>query len=86
MPAITDQAAISRDERTLFSLPAKMGGLGIPIFCETAKIEYNNSRKITESLSNSIVAQEREYRVDEEEEKRKVRIQKKEKEERNENK
>ena len=83
LPAITERSAISEEDRRLFSLPAKMGGLGIPIFSENSKIEYNNSRRITETLTSKIVAQERNYIIDEEAEKAKARAQKKEKEERN---
>jgi len=84
LPAITERSAISDDDRHLFSLPAKMGGLGLPIYAETSTIEYNNSRRITENLSSNIVSQEREYVIDEEAEKAKARAQKKEKEDRNE--
>ena len=83
LPAIAERSAISEDDRQLFTLPAKMGGLGIPIFSEISTIEYNNSRRITETLAGKIMAQERDYIVDEEAEKAKARAQKKEKDERN---
>ena len=83
IPAITDRAAISDEDRRLISLPVKMGGLGIPIFSENSDIEYQNSRNLTENLTVNIVTQTTEYIVDEEKEKEKVRMQKKKKEERN---
>ena len=81
LPAITNHFAISSYERKLFSLPVKMGGLGVPIFYEPSVTEYKNSRIITNPLANNIVANVKEYIVDEEEEKSKRRAQKKEKDE-----
>ena len=34
-------------KRKLLSLPVKLGGMGIAIFADIAKTEYQNSRKIT---------------------------------------
>ena len=83
IPAITDRSAISEEVRRLLSLPVKLGGLGIPIFSECAPIEYENSRKLTETLMEKILAQETEYIIDEQKEREKVAEQKREKEQRN---
>ena len=40
------------------ALPPKLGGLGIPIFAEMAKGEFENSRKLTGHLTKNIVNQE----------------------------
>ena len=50
IPAVT--AVICCDkERVLISLPARYGGLAIPIFQETAEIEFMNTSKITSELT-----------------------------------
>ena len=40
IPAITGGIYVNPDERYLLSLPAKYGGLGLPIFSELADIEF----------------------------------------------
>ena len=47
IPAITGDKQCSNDESVLLSLPARYGGLGIPIFHSIAAFEYKNSSKIT---------------------------------------
>ena len=42
IPAITEGHYCSKDERLLLSLPVKLGGLGIPIFSQLSKTEYQN--------------------------------------------
>ena len=54
----------SKEERLLLSLPAKQGGLAIPILSEKAKSEYENSRKVCEQQVNNIKLQEVEYSFD----------------------
>ena len=54
IPAINDGHKCSQDERLLLSLPAKLGGLVIPIFSEMAESEYVNSRLVTSKLSSDI--------------------------------
>ena len=44
-------------ERTWFSLPPRLGGLGLNILSEVSDIYYQNSRNITEVLVNRIVNQ-----------------------------
>lgn len=49
-PAITGRSKISDAERLVFTLPARDGGLGIPIPTETAAEQYRASRCITKPL------------------------------------
>ena len=46
-------------------LPAKFGGLAIPINCENVQCEYESSKKAKTSLAMSIKEQSRIYSVDE---------------------
>ena len=39
-------STLTQAERELFSLPIKLGGLGIPIFAEKAGIDYETSKNI----------------------------------------
>ena len=61
IPAITDGHILSRDDRKLLSLPVRMGGLGITIFSDSCKKEFENSQKATRTLRANIVAQESIY-------------------------
>ena len=47
----------SNIERKLFSLPVKLGGLGINVPSEMCQIQYKNSIAVTKSLVNHIVNQ-----------------------------
>ena len=51
-------------ELKLISLPTRYGGLTIPIIKDIAKVEYANSRYITEELAVSINNQDLSYNVD----------------------
>ena len=51
IPAVTGCHICSDKERVLISLPTRYGGLIIPIFHETAEIEFINSSKITLELT-----------------------------------
>ena len=44
-------------ERMLFSLPVKLGGLGILIPSQVSDFQYSNSIFITESLKNQVINQ-----------------------------
>ena len=59
IPAITAGIYVNPIERYLLSLPAKDGGLGIPVFTEIAGIEFQNSHIMSEDLRNKIIEQER---------------------------
>ena len=50
--------SITQNERQLYSLPARSGGLGIPIFCEKAENDFDNSVYITAPLETLIVTQD----------------------------
>ena len=58
IPAITDGHICSADERLLLSLPAKKGGLAIPMFSAVADIEFGNSCEATEQLIEHISKQD----------------------------
>lgn len=45
IPALCNGRQCSLDERRLFSLPIKMGGLGIIDVTELAEWEFSNSKK-----------------------------------------
>ena len=47
----------SFDERELFPLPAKLGGLGIIIPSKICDAQYSNSRTITEKLTSHVTQQ-----------------------------
>ena len=57
IPAITDGLVVSSEERVLLSLPVKLGGLGIPIFAESCKTEYQNSLLVYSQQVAAIVTQ-----------------------------
>ena len=50
IPAITGGISVNPNERYLLSLPAKYGGLCLPIFSERAGIEFQNSQIMSENL------------------------------------
>ena len=56
IPTLLD-SSITQTERDLFSLPVRLGGLGIPIFTEKATSDYENSKKLTAPLAAIIVLQ-----------------------------
>ena len=66
IPAVTDGHICSADERLLLSLPAKKGGLAIPIFSATADSEFSRSRAATEQLIEHINNQDSTAQVDSE--------------------
>ena len=64
IPAISGGSFVNDVERKLISLPTRYGGLAIPIIKDVAKMEYANSRRITEELALSINNQDLSYNVD----------------------
>ena len=66
IPAITDGHICFAYERLLLSLPAKKGGLAIPIFSATADSEFFRSRAATEQLIEHINNQDSTAQVDSE--------------------
>ena len=63
IPTITEGHRCKPSERTLLSLPVRLGGMGIPIFSEICDIEYNNSIKATKQLTRNINNQVHEYNI-----------------------
>ena len=57
IPAITGKLHIPDNIRRIFSLPAKMGGMGISNASETSDLEYNNSIKATLALTEALFNQ-----------------------------
>ena len=55
IPAITGRKTINSDKRELLSLPPKHGGLSLKNVCNTAPIEFENSRSMTITLQNDIL-------------------------------
>ena len=66
IPAITEGHHCTPMERSLLSLPVRMGGLGIPIFSEISDIEFNNSLLVTNQMVERINSQLHEYDIDQE--------------------
>ncbi len=65
LPAILGKLHIPVHLRNIFSLPARMGGLGITNICETADLEYKHSTMATKNLVDAIYQQNNTYSVDE---------------------
>ena len=57
IPALTDGYVCSDAERSLLSLPVKLGGLGIPIFSTISDREFNNSKIASKQLTRNILNQ-----------------------------
>ena len=56
LPAILDEK-ISPTERELYSLPTRLGGLGIPFYAQKAKVDFDSSSKISRPLTVTIINQ-----------------------------
>ena len=84
IPAITEGHHCNHRERTLLSLPVRLGGMGLPIFSEICDIEFQNSMLATEQLRSRIKSQHREYDIDKDLEKNIEQRIKKERKERQE--
>ena len=55
--SLLDNYQCNGNQRNLISLPPKLGGLGIQIPSEISKIQYDNSKKVTKSLTDHITKQ-----------------------------
>ena len=64
VPAIIGKDHITDLMKTVFTLPAKMGGLGIRNINEISELEYQNSLKLTEELTSQIFNQSRVMKLD----------------------
>ena len=65
IPAVIGKMFVPENLRRIFSLPAKMGGLGIHNIIETSDMEYENSTKATAALTDAIYNQADSFDVDE---------------------
>ena len=63
IPAITGGHLCADNDRILLSLPVRFDGLAIPLFHNDAKYEYENSPKLTSSLTQVIKDQYKIYSV-----------------------
>ena len=61
LPSLTGQIAFSDDDRDLFALPVRLGGLGIPDPCQQSKTNNSTSEKITAPLVALILQQSHAY-------------------------
>ena len=57
LPAIMGTNNITQPERNLYSLPIRLGGLGIPILTDTAELEFSTSVQITAPLAAIMILQ-----------------------------
>ena len=48
---------VAKNEKILYSLPVRMGGLGISNFSEKCKHDYDASKKVSKPLTNLIIQQ-----------------------------
>ena len=67
IPALIDVDRPRNIERKLLLLPVKLGGMGIVIFADIAKMEYQDLRNITESLTKLHLEQTTAYNINREE-------------------
>ena len=51
-------------KRRLLAQPGRLGGLGVPISTEMSDVKYDNSKLLTERLSNKVIQQGRNYEPD----------------------
>ena len=64
--AILGGREISGDLRGILELPARMGGMGFLNLYEEADWEYDNSKRVTAQLAESIVELNSSFIIDEE--------------------
>ena len=57
IPTLCDNRACNNDERLLFALPVRYGGLGITDTTAISDIEYNISNELTKELQSKILHQ-----------------------------
>ena len=64
IPAITNNKHCKKTERDLLALPPRLGGLGIINPTKISDTEFENSKKLTNSLKSMIILQDDTSRVD----------------------
>ena len=60
IPSFTENKLCGNDELLLLSIPTKLGRMGIPVFSEIAKIEFQNSSLLTKWHVSLIARQHQE--------------------------
>ena len=61
LPTLLGGRLIGDEMRRIFSLPTRMGGLGVSIPSQEAELEYVNSMDFTQQLSSAIFNQAKEH-------------------------
>ena len=61
IPALTGRPPPGDLERTLYALPARLGGLGLLIPSKAAANEYHASQQVTSTLCDHIISQDLDY-------------------------
>ena len=74
IPVITGGINCSDTERRLMSLPPRFGGLGIPIFSESAQKEYEFSIMLSKDLTTNIINQQPQFAANTKKIKRKIKL------------
>ena len=64
IPVITEGHLCTSTERSLLSLPVRMGGMAMPIFSEVSDAEFQNSALATQQLTQKIQQQIHDYSID----------------------
>ena len=54
LPAISSRKGFTSDDLALMRLPARLGGIGLPSFAETAEYEFNASKAMTQAQVEEI--------------------------------
>ena len=66
IPALTGGTLCSDEDREILALPVRLGGLGIEIVGVRCQRKYESSRKVTESLVESVISQQNDFTQTEE--------------------
>ena len=66
IPSFAENKLCENGERLLLSPPTKLWGMGIPVFSETANIEFQNSSLLTKEHVSLIARQEWTYEIQKE--------------------
>jgi len=61
LPALTGRSAFTEQERDLFALPTRLGGLGIPNPTKSANFMFDSSQQVTGPLTALILQQHQTY-------------------------
>ena len=65
IPALLNGRHLNEHERKLFSLPLKLGGVGLSIVAEKSARQYSNSRMMTKPLVQHVIEQKNILNVNE---------------------